>query len=147
MADIRHHIILRECVRVLIPVILLFALYVQTHGDFSPGGGFQAGVIFASGLILYGLVFGQEALLEFAPLHILARVMALGWLLYVGVGFACLAMGGNYLEYYVLNADPLAGQHLGIFLIELGVGVTVAATMVVIFICFTARQLPAPADD
>lgn len=147
MADIRRHIILRECVRFLIPVILLFALYVQTHGDFGPGGGFQAGVVFASGLILYGLVFGQKALLEFSPLRVLARAMALGWLLYVGVGFAGLAMGGNYLEYYVLRADPIAGQHLGIFLIEFGVGVTVAATMVVIYICFTARQPPAPADD
>lgn len=143
----QHHIILRECLRLLIPVILLFALYVQFHGDYGPGGGFQAGVIFAAGLILYGLVFGQQALVRLIPLHILVRAMALGWLLYIGVGFAGLALGGNYLDYNVLQADPAAGQHMGIFLIELGVGVTVASAMLVIYICLAARQLPAPGED
>ncbi len=38
-------------VRIVIPLIMLFALYVQFHGDYSPGGGFQAGVLFAVGLI------------------------------------------------------------------------------------------------
>ena len=53
----QHHLILRVVSKLLIPPILLFALYVQFHGDFGPGGGFQAGVIFAVAFILYGLVF------------------------------------------------------------------------------------------
>ena len=56
----RHHLVLRVVTKMLIPPILLFALYVQFHGDFGPGGGFQAGVIFAAGFILYSLVFGLE---------------------------------------------------------------------------------------
>ena len=39
--------IIRVVTKLIIPYILLFALYVQFHGDFGPGGGFQAGVIFA----------------------------------------------------------------------------------------------------
>ena len=56
----QHHFVLRVIARLLLPSILLFALYVQFHGDFGPGGGFQAGVIFAAGIILYGLVFGLD---------------------------------------------------------------------------------------
>ena len=59
--------VLRIIAKIIIPMILLFALYVQFHGDFGPGGGFQAGVIFAAGFILYGLVFGTEALRSAVP--------------------------------------------------------------------------------
>ena len=53
--------VIRVIAKLLIPFIVLFALYVQFHGDYGPGGGFQAGVILASALILYGLVFGLPA--------------------------------------------------------------------------------------
>ena len=59
--------IIRVITKLLMPYILLFAFYVQFHGDFGPGGGFQAGVILAAGLILYGLVFGLPALQKVAP--------------------------------------------------------------------------------
>ena len=57
----RNQIILRVVAKLLIPYILLYAFYVQWHGDFGPGGGFQAGVIFAAGIILYALIFGLQA--------------------------------------------------------------------------------------
>jgi multicomponent Na+:H+ antiporter subunit B len=50
-----------------------------------------------------------------------------------------LALGGNFLDYGVLAHEPAHGQHLGIFLVELGVGVTVAATMVTVFFNFASR--------
>ena len=53
--------ILRISTKILFAPIILFGLYVQFHGDFGPGGGFQAGVIVASAFILYSLVFGIEA--------------------------------------------------------------------------------------
>ena len=134
----QHHFVLRVVTKLLVPLILLFALYVQFHGDFGPGGGFQAGVIFAAGFILYGLVFGLENVRKVLPLVLLRTLMAAGVLLYAGVGVAGILMGGNYLDYGVLSADPVAGQHLGILLIELGVGVTVASVMVSLFYSFTS---------
>ena len=131
----RHHV-LHVVAKIVIPVILLFALYVQFHGDFGPGGGFQAGVIFAAGLILYGLVFGVDRLRRAVPPAVVQAFAAAGVLLYAGVGAAGVLLGGAYLDYGVLLADPLAGQHLGILLIELGVGVTVAAVMTILFYCF-----------
>jgi multicomponent Na+:H+ antiporter subunit B len=126
--------------KILIPFILLFALYVQFHGDFGPGGGFQAGVIFGSAFILYALIFGLENARKVVPTAILTRLVALGVLLYAVVGFLGIFLGGNYLDYNVLAEEPVRGQHLGILLVELGVGITVAATMVTIFFQFAGRS-------
>ena len=134
-----HLLILRVAAKLLIPLILLFGLYVQFHGDFGPGGGFQAGVIFAAGFILYGLVFDLNHVRQVVPPTILPALMAIGVLIYAGVGFSGLLLGGHFLEYNVLAEDPVHGQHLGIILIELGVGITVAAVMVAIFFAFAGR--------
>ena len=132
-----EHPIVRVGAKLLIPCILLFALYVQFHGDFGPGGGFQAGVMFGAGCILYGLVFGVEALARVTPPGLVQRVAAAGVLLYALVGVAAMIGGGAYLDYDALLPDPLAGQHLGILLIELGVGATVSAVMLGLFFAFT----------
>lgn len=131
--------ILRVVSKVLIPFILLFAFYTQFHGDYGPGGGFQAGVIAAAGVILHGLIFGLDATRAALPPRVVEAGAALGVLLYAGTGLACVAFGGNFLEYGVLRDDPVAGQHLGILLVELGVGITVASVMVAILGAFAAR--------
>ena len=134
-----HHLILRVVAKLLIPAILLFALYVQFHGDFGPGGGFQAGVIFAAGIILYGLIFGVEQARKVVPPPVVVALVAAGFTLYAGVGIVSMALGSNYLDYSPLAHDPAHGQHYGILIIEFGVGVTVAAVMIMIFYCFAAR--------
>ncbi len=142
-----HHLVLRVVAKMLIPPILLFALYVQFHGDFGPGGGFQAGVIFAAAFILYALVFGLETARRVVPEGLLRAVMAVGLLIYAGVGFAGLLLGGNYLNYSVLAENQRAGQHLGITLIEFGVGTTVAAVMIAIFFAFAGRSARMSDED
>ena len=135
----KRHLIPRVIAKLLIPPILLFALYVQFHGDFGPGGGFQAGVIFGAGFILYALLYGVENASRVAPPWILRVLVAAGLLLFAGVGVIGLLLGGNYLDYNVLAADPVAGQHYGIILVELGVGITVAAVMMTVFFAFAGR--------
>ena len=135
----RRHFVLRVITKLLMPFILLFALYVQFHGDFGPGGGFQAGVIFGAGFILYALVYGISSAKRVAPAGALRVLIAAGLLLYIGVGYVSLALGGSFLDYGVLADEPAHGQHLGIFLVELGVGVTVAAAMVTVFFGFAGR--------
>ena len=136
----REMVILRVMVKVFIPFILLFALYVQFHGDFGPGGGFQAGVIFAAGLILYGLVFGLEQLQRAVPHKTVLILMTVGVLLYGGTGVLAILMGGNFLEYGALSHhDPVHGQHLGIMMVEGGVGIGVTATMLAIYYALAGR--------
>ena len=135
----RHHLVIRIVTKLLMPFILLFALYVQFHGDFGPGGGFQAGCIFAAAFILYALIFGLENAQRMIPRGVLRFAIAAGVILYGGVGFAGLFLGGNYLDYGPLGRDPVHGQHLGIALIEFGVGTTVAAVMITVFFTFAGR--------
>ena len=134
-----HNIILRIIAKFLIPLIILFALYVQFHGDFGPGGGFQAGVIFSAAFILYALVFGLDAAEKIIPPYILRILASLGVVLYAGVGVADIMLGANYLDYSVMGSTQVSGQHLGILLVELGVGITVASIMLIIFFAFAGR--------
>lgn len=135
----KPNLILHVVSKFLIPLIILFALYVQFHGDFGPGGGFQAGVIFSAAIILYALVFGLDAAEKIIPANILRILASLGLVLYAGVGVVTLLLGANYLDYDVLGSNQIAGQHLGILLVELGVGITVAAVMLILFFAFAGR--------
>ncbi len=137
-----HHVILRVVAKLLIPLITLYAFYVHFHGEYSPGGGFQAGVIFAVAIILYSLIFGVPAALRAVPPVFARCLAAFGVLLYAGVGVAALLGGGNYLDYDALANDgpgEHVGQHLGIILIELGVLFGVAGSMLAIFYAFAGR--------
>ncbi len=135
--------VFRVTTKILFAPIIVYGLYVQFHGDFGPGGGFQAGVIIAAAFILYGLVFGMAALRRLAPPKIVAVFMAIGVLLYSGVGVANLLLGGNFLDYNTIDHhDPAHGQHIGILLVEAGVGITVTSVMMVLFFAFASYGDP-----
>jgi multicomponent Na+:H+ antiporter subunit B len=129
----------RVVTKLLFPFLLLFALYVQFHGELGAGGGFQAGVIVAATLILFGLIFGLRAVQRVAPPRIVEIMIPLGVLIYGGVGVAGLLVGGNFLDYFVLDHDPVHGQERGIFWVEVGVLITVSSTMVAIYYAFAGR--------
>jgi multicomponent Na+:H+ antiporter subunit B len=131
--------ILRVMTKALFPLILLFALYVQFHGDYGPGGGFQAGVLFAVAFVLYTIVFGLDKAQRVVPPPVLHILMALGVLIFGSVGVVTMLAGGQFLDYNMLSSDPVAGQHLGILLVELGVGITVSAVMLSIYFDFSRR--------
>lgn len=135
----KHDLILRVVAKLLIPFILLFALYVQFHGDFGPGGGFQAGVILAAAIIFYALIFGLAAARKVVPEPWVESMMAIGVLIYAGVGVAGMLLGGNFLDYFVLDQNPTHGQHRGIFWVEVGVATTVSGVMLKIFYMFADR--------
>lgn len=128
--------ILRVTSKILFAPIVLFGLYVQFHGDYGPGGGFQAGVIIAAAFILHSLIFGLEAGRRLVPLRLNIILMAFGVLIYGAVGVASMHFGGLYLDYNVLGADVTSGQHVGIILVEFGVGLTVTTVMLVLFHAF-----------
>jgi len=134
----RGDIVLRVVAKLFIPFMLLFALYVQFHGELGPGGGFQAGVIIAAAIIFYALIFGLPDACRLLP-ETVVEMMAGGVLIYAGVGVAGLLLGGNYLDYFVLDPDPVRGQERGIFWIEVGVAVTVSGVMLKVFYMFAGR--------
>jgi multicomponent Na+:H+ antiporter subunit B len=144
-----EHLILRVATKLLFAPILLFALYVQFHGDFGPGGGFQAGVIFAVAFILYSLCFGLDETRRLLPQRVLFVGMVVGLMFYAGTGIATMLLGGNLLGYDEIapNSAHHAGQHWGIFLVEFGVGTCVASTMLTIFYHFAGREPEIDPED
>lgn len=135
----KSYLVLRVIAKLLIPFMLLFALYVQFHGDFGPGGGFQAGAIAAAAVIFYALIYGLPNARKIVPSWLVEAMIAAGVLLYAGVGIAGLFLGGNFLDFFVLSADPVAGQHRGIFWVEAGVAITVSGVMLKVFYMFAGR--------
>ncbi len=133
-------LVLRVVANFIIPFIIVFAFYIQLHGEYSPGGGFQAGVILASSFILFSLIWGLSACREIMPDWLLRLLACTGVLLYAGTGIACMFLGGTFLDYDVLSSTAVGGQHLGIFLVELGVGMTVFAVMMQLYVAFVARK-------
>ncbi len=125
--------VIRIVLPFIIPYIILYGIYIQLNGKVSPGGGFQAGVIFATGIIAYDLVFGSSALKSHFSIKGLTICGILGVLIYASTGLTALFLGGEFLNYSTLLENDIAGQHLGIFMIELGVGLTVASIMCLIY--------------
>lgn len=124
-------IIIKTISRFLTPFIQLFGLYVIMHGHSSPGGGFQGGVILGASFILLGISFGINEIKERFTERLLTICTSLGVFIYAGIGILCLILGANYLDYGVLPViEPRA---MGMFGIEVGVGITVMAVMVSIF--------------
>jgi len=122
---LRHHLIPKVVGRLLVPFIVLFGFYLQFHGEYGPGGGFQAGAIVAAGIILYALLEGETAALRVVPQSALMAMVIGGALLYGAVGIAGIALGGNFLDYSVLADDPVKGQQLGILAIGYSASITI----------------------
>lgn len=143
----QHHIVLRVVTKLLFGLIVLFAFYVQFHGDYSPGGGFQAGVIMAVAFISYGIVFGLEAVQKVLPASLANRLAGLGVLIYGGTGIVSMLLGYTFLDYGAFTpGHPSHGQHWGILAVELGVGITVTGVMLTIFYAFVSR-VPSISDE
>jgi multicomponent Na+:H+ antiporter subunit B len=137
----RLDLLLRVAAKFLLPWVLVFGSYVQFHGDYGPGGGFQAGVIVAAAIILYGLLYGLERAMRLVPIGLVEFLIPFGVLVYAGVGVAGFLAGGggNFLDYSRLASDQVHGQEWGVFLVEAGVFLTVSSTMLALFYAFAGR--------
>lgn len=135
MSRIQESVIIRTVVRIMVPFILLFALYVIMHGASGPGGGFQGGVIFGAGIILYAMIYGiaeGKKKMSDALDKILAST---GLTIYAATGLACIVCGGMFLQYRAvpLLPNPADVSKYLIDLVEIGIGITVLAVMISLF--------------
>jgi multicomponent Na+:H+ antiporter subunit B len=131
--------VLKTVVSFIIPYLILYAIYIQLNGEVSPGGGFQAGVIFASGIIAFDLLNGSKKTCEFFSEKALIICGIFGVLIYASTGLVSFLFNDNYLNYNSIAKTPwvnhpLTGQHIGIFFIEIGVGLTVSSIMCLIYL-------------
>ena len=141
--DPTDSLIIRQASRIMVPFMQIFALYVIAHGHYSPGGGFQGGVILGASVILLCISFDLKFVLRQWTEKKIMLLTALGVLIYAAVGVACIFMGGDYLNYNaldpVLPGDMAYARYYGILLVEIGVGVTVMFSMIGIYIILASN--------
>ena len=136
MKEARESQIIHVASRGISPVILLIGLYVFFHGHYSPGGGFQGGVLMAAAILLLRLALGTRLSHAVMPTTIALRLSALGTMIFAGTGVIAILCGGNFLDYHFLPMPWFEPEYLryhGILLIEVGVILTVMATLVAIY--------------
>jgi multicomponent Na+:H+ antiporter subunit B len=143
-------VIVKTIARLLVPFIVAYALYVVMHGHYSPGGGFQGGVILAASFVLLGVSHGLEKTRRRMSEKVAGVISSIGVLIYGGIGALCLILGGNYLHYgrlsKILGVDTAHARSLGILGVEIGVALAVMAVMCTVFFAiFTVGE--SPEDD
>ncbi|MCA1770580.1 MAG: hypothetical protein LC652_11780 [Halomonas sp.] len=130
-------LIIKTSVRLLVPFIQLFGLYVIVHGHYSPGGGFQGGVLLGASFILLALAYNIKTSQEYLSIGVNALFSNLGPAIFIGVGVLCTVFGGLFLDYSALDLliplGPVEWRSFGIFLIEVGVGLAVMNIMVLLY--------------
>ena len=134
---IGESLIIQTAVRMLVPFIQLFGLYVIVHGHYSPGGGFQGGVILGASFVLLALAYD----LDFSRKYMSERVNGIlgnaGALIFIGTGLLCALFGGLFLDYAALDVliplGTVEWRSFGIFIVEVGVGLAVMSIMVSLF--------------
>ena len=135
---LRNFIIIKKLTFFILPYIFLYSLYIQINGEESPGGGFQAGAIFASMVIAFDLV--SEKFKQNFSVDLLVGIATAGVLIYALTGMWSILFDDNFLDYYSLHKDKLLAQHIGIFIIEIGVGLCVASIMCLIYFLMTKQK-------
>ena len=132
-----QQLIIKNTCRLIIPFIQIFALYVVAHGHYSPGGGFQGGVLLAASIILYAISHDLRRALRRFSERTAALFGSLGVLIYAGTGVVCLLMGANFLNYEalapLLGVDAVMARSHGILIVEVGVAFAVMAVIIWIY--------------
>ena len=133
-ADAQEHadLILKQVSWVLIPFIMVFAIYVLLNGETSPGGGFSGGTILGAGLILFSAAFGTRHMQTLMNQRRYSAVRTFGLLLY----------GILYGIYIFIGANGLPNYLTGmILLIDIAVGLVVACTMYGFYALFSRGEI------
>ncbi len=136
MSGIQESVIIRTVVRIMVPFIEIFALYVIMHGSSGPGGGFQGGVIFGAGIILFTMIYGIKEGKQRMSDKLSRILSSTGLSIYAGTGLLCMVFGGMFLQYNVvplLSLDPAKVSAILIDVVEIGIGITVLVIMISLF--------------
>ncbi len=135
--DVEPDLIVTNTVRLIVPVIQIFAFYVLAHGHVSPGGGFQGGVLMGASFILVALSWDLETALARFPMNRCIIVAAAGIILYGGIGLLSMFLGGEFLDYAelakVLPVSREMARYHAMLGVEIGVGLTVTAIMFALY--------------
>ena len=114
--------------KIILPILLIFGFYVHSHGDYTPGGGFQAGIIFACALCLYYFINPKKNKISY---YLLTTLSMLGFVLYTGLGIISFFKTGKFLDFTFLPFNHANAR--GVFIVELGIAFVVFSSVARVF--------------
>ena len=114
--------------KIILPILLIFGFYVHSHGDYTPGGGFQAGIIFACALCLYYFINPNKNKISY---YLLTTLSMLGFVLYTGLGIISFFKTGKFLDFTFLPFNHANAR--GVFIVELGIAFVVFSSVARVF--------------
>ncbi len=132
-------LIVTHTVRLLVPVIQLFAFYVLAHGHVSPGGGFQGGVIMGASFILVALAWDLPKAMDRLSVDRAVILAGVGILIYAGIGLLSMILGGEFLDYAELSRILPVSREMARYYAMLGVEVGVAFTVTTVMFAIYAN--------
>ena len=104
--------VIMTTVKVVIPFVMTYGLYITFHGADTPGGGFQGGAIIASVFLMIAFAFGIESTRAWLSNTVVVGLGSAGVLAFAAIGFGPVALGENFLEYTAYY--PVFGSVLGL---------------------------------
>ena len=131
MRPYTESVVVTKTIRAVTPFVLTFGLFTMFHGTSSVGGGFQAGVVLAAGIVTLAFGFGLDQTWRVLNKGGLTALMVAGV-----VGFGLVALGGYLVggSFLALDAFPIPKSTVyATELVEVGIGATVAGVVVALF--------------
>ncbi|WP_247728466.1 MnhB domain-containing protein [Halovivax limisalsi] len=133
--------IIMATVRLVAPFVLTYGLFVTLHGASSPGGGFQGGVIAASVIVMLSFAYGIDPTWEWLDKRVLVGLAAGGIAVFAIVALGPILFGAEFLDLGVYPYVPDPFKY-GIELIEVGIGMTVAGVITILFFALSRGAMP-----
>jgi multicomponent Na+:H+ antiporter subunit B len=137
--------IIMTTVRIVVPFVFTFGLFVMFHGAESAGGGFQGGAIVASGILMLAFAFGIEPTRQWLSDNFIRAAVAGGAATFAFIGIGSIGVGGEFLDYAAYGIKD--GTKYGIELVELGIGAIVAGVITALFLSLAAGYHPVADEE
>jgi multicomponent Na+:H+ antiporter subunit B len=134
-------VLVRTIIRSLLPIVLIFGLYIISYGHLSPGGGFQGGIILVGAIVAFYLAYGYNILLRFRE-EDLELIEAGAILIFMLLGLLGL-FGHNFLDNLIrggISGSLLSGGFIPILNITVGLKVAAGTLLVIVVLVETLRK-------
>ncbi|MBU1853356.1 MAG: hypothetical protein KJ957_04880 [Candidatus Omnitrophica bacterium] len=135
-------LIVKTITRLTVGLILLFGIYIVTHGHISPGGGFAGGAIIALSFIHIMLAFGKEVTFKKMNQSVMSFFESVGAIMFIT--FAILGIGSGYFFLnFMLKGKPFKLFSSGLIpLYNLAICLKVGAGLFIIFVILVLLKIP-----
>jgi len=127
--------IVKTIAKLVVPLIILFGVYMMLHGHLTPGGGFPGGVIIASAFILLVLAFGKEVVFQKLKVSTASVLESIGALIFLSLAVIGMVVGGWFFVNFLPKGYPVKIISAGFIpFANIGIGLKVGGGIFAVFL-------------